>query len=220
MRASHILLWSGGFDSTAILLDMVAKPAQYPTVRVVSCELKNAANHAEDAKAKKAIIEILKLDKNLRFELIESTDFNIVAQGGGQAPIWALLTAMNVSSRDASTVELCYGYIRGDDFWHFRPEFESAARSIAKIAAPEINVKFTYPLEWLTKKEFTSWYMNYPDVFDHLSWGGDTVAAKLKEKDELEFLFRELRAATQHMTTAEPPDDPFEGKGIYVPSQT
>lgn len=194
MSKRHVLLWSGGFDSTAILLNMISRPEEYPSVRVISCGLKNANNFLDDKKSREVISKALDLKNrpNITWEDMDVLDFNGV--GGMQATIWAWLSAMNVTYLDTETV-FVYGFIRGDDFWHYRNSFESAVRNLVAIKEDGVSVSFSYPLEWKYKKEFVNWYLHYPEVFYGLSWGGDTATIKAKEKEELEFLYNEILTA-------------------------
>ena len=190
MKTSHILLWSGGFDSTAILLKMVGDPTAYPKVRLISCGLKNANNYKEDKEAREKIIEILKLKDNNQFEIINN-ELEVISCLTLQSPVWAWLSVTNISRLD-SGIKLCYGFIRGDDFWHYRLPFEEAIKNMVAISADGMKLEFQYPLEWLHKKEFLKWYINFPEVFKCISWGGDTASVKLKEREDLEFTFNEM----------------------------
>jgi len=188
MQDIHILLWSGGFDSTAILLSLLGNKELFPSVALVSCGLTNANNYAEDKKARETIIDLLELKTNPRFFLIEK-DMEASWRGGTQATAWAWVAAMNVAYDKEAT--LYFGYIKGDEFWHYKHEFETSVRSLASIHS-SAKVNFSYPLEWLVKKEILSWYIHHPKVFDSISWGGDTATIKAKEKEELEFIYKEM----------------------------
>lgn len=197
-RKSHIFLWSGGFDSTAILLNMISNPDIYSDVRVIGCGLKNANNYEEDKTARKNISKILEIP-NSRITYAEQ-ELDISANNGKcgmQAPIWAWLSAFNVENVVDKETVMVYGFIRGDDYWHYRQHFESSVTSMAKIHTDNPIISFQYPLEWLIKKEIVSWYIQNPDVFRAISWGGDTATVKAKEREELEFLYEEILKAAK-----------------------
>jgi len=192
MSMTHLLFWSGGFDSTAILLDMLTDSARYPKIRVVSYGVKAIHNCEEDKNARKAISKLLDLEKNARFEMIDFDIDYFPFISGSQAKLWACLASMFVSAVD-NPLEIVFGYIKHDDFWHERPEFEAGIKNLIQFGQHcEFNVKFNYPLEWMTKKEMLSKYLGHSDVFDRLSWGGDTDTCKLKDKVDLEFIFRQM----------------------------
>lgn len=188
MSKSHILLWSGGIDSTAILINMVSRPEEYPDVRVIGCGLKNANNYEEDLRARKKIAEILSIP-NRNISYAEQELDITTARCSTQLPMWAWLSSINVGGEADTT--MVYGFIRGDDFWHSKHEFETAVKNLTATHSSS-NITFSYPFEWLTKKEFVSWYLNYSEVFRSLSWGGDTVTIKAKDREELEFLYEEI----------------------------
>jgi hypothetical protein len=185
--SENVLLWSGGFDSTAILLHMYDHPEEYPCVRVMSCKCDDIPNHVEDSEGRAKIINLLKLNENPRFYLREST-MSPATFGGSQAILWTLLASMSLAENEDGKIHC--GYIKGDDFWHFRPWFENAITNACKIVGS--TVSFVYPHEWHTKKEMVKEYLGHKDVFESISWGGDTKTTKLKEREELEFLFGEL----------------------------
>lgn len=195
---TDILLWSGGFDSTACLLSMMSNPEKFPRVRVVGCGLKGANNYVEDKEARTKIADILKLDttssklgSHITYWGKSELDFDI--RGGIQATVWAALAALSVC-RDDSDVRIVCGYIKGDDFWHYKTHFEQAVRSLVAITADSTRVSFHYPWEWNEKKEIVNYYLHHPEVFSNISWGGDTKVVKAKEREELEFLLHELLA--------------------------
>ena len=191
---THVLLWSGGFDSTAILLDMVANPDKFQSVRLVSATV-NSANLEEDKLAREKILKILDIEHNGRFLVYNNDLDGLHIDGAGQSFVWAFLAA-GCARKFGDEVELCFGYIRGDDLWHYKHEFETAVRAMIDLKRspdPGPKVNFYYPYEWATKKEIVCRYLNYPEVFSAISWGGDTATCKLKEKEELQFLFDQLR---------------------------
>lgn len=191
MTENVILLWSGGLDSTAILLELFSNPEKYPKVLVVGVGLKNANNYKEDKEARQKIATILGLEKPGRINYIER-EIDISVVSGTQSMVWALVSSMAVSQSDKPI--FLYGYIRHDDFWHNRHNFEEAVKHLCQINGCRA-VSFDYPLEWKTKKEIISLYINYPEVFRNISWGGDTATVKAKEKEELECLFDMLQNA-------------------------
>ncbi len=188
---NHILLWSGGFDSTAILLSILSNPEQFQNVRIIGCGLKNTFNYEQDKTARQKIAEILKKSHSNFSYVEQELDLNCLCST--QMPVWACLSAINVSPLDTDTTML-YGYIRGDDFWHYRHEFETAVKAVV-ASYSSTKLTFGYPLEWKYKKELVSWYIHYPEVFNSISWGGDTEIVKAKEREELQFLFDALLKA-------------------------
>ena len=170
---------------------MLDHPADFPSVRLISCGLKTCNNYLEDKAARDKIVEILGLKKNPIFQIYDN-DVDITLVNGFQATVWAFISSTSIDTYNDKNVNLYYGYIKGDEFWYFRHAFESSIRWVSLLNGYSGPLEFVYPLEWLSKKEFTSWYTKHDNVFQNLSWGGDTKTIKLKEKDELEFLHKEL----------------------------
>jgi hypothetical protein len=196
MNKRTILFWSGGLDSTALLLHMVANPDKFSRVDVVSCEVDCTNNVKEDKGAREAIIKQLdNYDKEWkqRFTIIDLKQELRFVGHCIQAALWAFVAG--TSGRHNEDLEFYMGYIKGDDFWHFRTDFEDAVRSMAKVSTEQNQISFVYPWEWQTKRELLQNFVRYPNVFYDLSWGGDTAEVKLKEKDELKSIFALMVAA-------------------------
>jgi hypothetical protein len=199
MNKRTILFWSGGLDSTALLLHMVARPVEFPKVDIVSCEVDCTNNVKEDKAAREAIIK--QLDNydaswRKRFNIIDlKQELRFVGQCI-QAALWAFVAGTSGQQGD-DHVEFYMGYIKGDDFWHFRTDFEEAVRAIAKMGAEKNQISFVYPWEWQTKMVLLHNFVRYPNVFHELSWGGDTAEVKLKEKDALKSVFTLMVDAAQ-----------------------
>jgi hypothetical protein len=191
----HILLWSGGFDSTTTLIKLACNPDQYKKVLVVGCELTTTFNCLEDKKAREVISKKFIDDPRYsHLHFIELDDLKLNFRNGsmiGQSSVWALISSGLITEEDSDVV-FVYGYIRGDDFWHGRYEFESAVRCLIYLQKKNIKIKFSYPFEWQTKRDILTIYLNFSKIFDEISWAGDTESVKLKERDELFYWFCQL----------------------------
>lgn len=201
MNKRTILFWSGGLDSTALLLHMIAHPGEFPKVDVVSCEVDCTNNVKEDKQARENIVKQLDnycADWKNRFRLYENKQELRFVGHCLQAAFWAFI-AGTCGNHGDDQLEFYMGYINGDDFWHFRTDFEEAVRAIARVCIEKNQVSFVYPLEWKTKRELLSNYVRYPNVFHDLSWGGDTAEVKLKEKEELKAVFTLMMEAADEV---------------------
>ena len=206
----HILCWSGGFDSTAVLIGATRWLAEAPYINdqyyVVSCDLDATANRVEDKKARDDIKKFI-LESNVispqvkdRISFYETKlEWNSPPNAcSAQAPIWGFLIGNSVPVTE-DPVFISFGYIKGDDFWHNRENFEKIVRSIVdwnfKWKDIKPNLSFYYPVEWKTKRDLLIDYVNHREVFDLISWAGDTATVKLKEKDELLDIFNLMQNA-------------------------
>lgn len=186
-----IIVWSGGFDSTAVLLESAQDASKFDKVKVISCELKNANPECTqlDREARDRIRTNLKdIEPFNHYIWTDASKIELIGtgEGSGQASVWAHLAAMSVSIN--TETEIRFGYIRGDDFWHGGGYFVNAISNLCWIEgknAPTVS----YPFEWKTKKDILLTYVKYPSVFPHISWGGDAHETKLKEKDDLQKTF-------------------------------
>ena len=199
MSLHYILLWSGGFDSTAILLDMRFRLQPDDILTVVSCELKNANNCKEDKEARDRIKTIIcseeKYKKIADVACFYESKIDLELPHdccGMQAPHWATLSAISAPLGSDRKVCWTFGYIKGDDFWHFSSDFETSIKDIYKMAGGISENQVWYPLEWETKESILPHYVRAKEIFDLLSWGGDSHSTKLKEKCELEESLKQL----------------------------
>lgn len=184
----YILLWSGGFDSTAVLLHALQN-TDIQNLVVCGCNLTNAPCQSEDFNARKAIAETLKLTSLPRVTYHEATatfDLPVNDAETGQSQVWAYLASTLISEKVGNV--LCMGYIKHDDFWHFKPSFEDAIVNLIRCSCSNSNVdlSFYYPFEWTEKRELAHFYFDHADVFKQLSWAGDNGECKLIKKSEIQ----------------------------------
>jgi len=199
-----ILCWSGGFDSTGVLLANLEwlgqKDYAEDKLFVVSCYLENASNREEDRAARVKIKDYVYNQSGLDQSILSRISFyesvldwhSPEGSSAWQSSVWAFLAGNSVILMENSHCSVSFGYIKGDDFWHCRHEFEKIVRSIVDLNGSikdrhsDYGVYFHYPYEWSTKKDILVEYIKFPSVFGMISWGGDTESVKLKEKEDLE----------------------------------
>lgn len=181
------IIWSGGYDSTALLLSKFNEECGY---NVLSFYCDSTSNCEEDRKGRERVKEILSSHKN--FNKFSFHEIEIKGSMGGiQGNIWPGLTLYDVSSDDREEKKVLFGYIRGDDFWHYRSHVDDIYVSLSKM----LNSKITpvFPFEWSYKKDLIHLYSTNPFVFDSISWAGDTSFVKLKEKEELQTMLEQIK---------------------------
>jgi hypothetical protein len=101
----------------------------------MKCQLRAQLNYLEFAKSK---------GFHVRHERIRLQTDAVLATGG-QAQVWLCLFAPYVDKSDT----VLFGYVRNDEFWHYRDKFEKAFK--AQLEFGEIQAEIQYPLEWETK---------------------------------------------------------------------
>jgi hypothetical protein len=194
------IMFSGGFDSTALLLSKYGECKNFPqNYNVISVYHELITNKDEDKKARDRIKEILKdHPHNKYFNFVE-----INVSGGlgasGQASIWPQYALEGaVSTYERSECNIFFGYIKGDDFFHFKGEYMDLYKSYEKVIRgyeniTDFKINPIFPFEWFTKRELVYMYSTIPEVFYAISWAGDTVTCKAKEKEEIENIFEQIK---------------------------
>ncbi len=176
----NFVVWSGGCDSTLLLVEMAADATLANPLYAVSF----TTDHIGEGKSAKELEARKKIKSKLSGKPIEYIEIKTQVEGipyvGGrqglsQPPLWlgSLLPFMFDDSR------LCFGYIVTDHFWHYRSHFESMFDSLAKIAGRE-RLSFYFPYEWNTKVEILKrlkeegfydlcWWCENPDYADKVT---------------------------------------------------
>lgn len=145
-----LVCWSGGCDSTLALHDVAR--AEGNTARAVSVVDSRIARNDEAKAARAKLLRRFKrvgiAIKHTVVEVSQAGDFNIETPGGLYQPtMWLSAAILFLGAND----DLCFGYIKSDDFWHHRAAFEEAFRccQLMRYGAGQLR----FPLEWDSKAE-------------------------------------------------------------------
>jgi hypothetical protein len=205
MKINNIM-FSGGFDSTALLLsklsDNINIQNSYDKVRynVISVYHENIPNKEEDKNARDSIKCILNKQfpeemNRFSFREIKMSDGGIA----GQASMWPAFALTDSNQANGDDINLWFGYVKGDDFWHSKGYYENLYAAYEKIIGDYTGNKSkiitNFPFEWFYKNELVYLYSTVPSVFDAISWAGDDGEAKLKEKQEIKNIFDQISRA-------------------------
>ena len=161
-----LVVWSGGFDSTALLLYLIDQKLEFETLYI---DLDN--NHEKNLLEKNARMKIqtaLKEEYDITFVdhivnfpsvCTESHSGNNKGATLTQPYIWlngTMIFLMDVPQFDYVT----FGYIVTDCFWHIKHPFKEAYQSLYKLLAIESEAPtLWFPFEWFNKKRiFTDYY--------------------------------------------------------------
>ncbi len=167
-----LVLWSGGCDSTLLVYDLL-QSKMAPTndkssirmfgeyintpygerVNTISVNHTQIPANDESKLARIALLE--KFDKLFPDRLSNRIEVDIDHRGGSidyfngliQPTLWLLHAAQYLGE----TEDLFVGYIRGDDFWHYKTEIVTAFNSLQAVA--NRTGKLLFPLEWLSKED-------------------------------------------------------------------
>jgi hypothetical protein len=149
-----VVIWSGGLDSTLLLTHELAHnsvgyvraltltgPVQLPKNQV---EREKVARREYKAWAKKQGWHLIHQEVSVK------TRAQVTAEVG-QAGLWLCHLVPYINPADV----MLFGYIRGDDFWHFRSFFIDAFNTVVlSHSAQTASVEF--PFEWHRKKDIVA----------------------------------------------------------------
>lgn len=156
----HVVFWSGGFDSTALLIETTAKYATYnEPVLAISVYDKDAISNADADKAAREKIKQILIDKhhlNIKFHEIQTSwlcndmkeqtnediyfDYNRPSFWLGQAYYWFSVVVQHFIGCD---IDIHLAYVQEDDFWHIRHNIVNALKTLL----PEHNCRLNYDYE-------------------------------------------------------------------------
>lgn len=161
-----LLLWSGGFDSTALVIDYLSNNEPFD---LCYCILpNNKVVQDRELRARRIILKkLLELYPNNSYGADYLFEYVCTVQGGNRLPqpyIWATTLAWNLDIERYN--EVVMGYISNDDFWHVRNEFEQLVNiSLKLLKHGPFDVKLSYPYEWRIKQDI------YEAVYKHHDLG-------------------------------------------------
>lgn len=166
-----MLLWSGGLDSTALLLRLCKSDGtQGNPVRTLSIMHNMVVASAAESMMRHKIVAKLKR----RGYHIKPTEVRIDGATGyngkhlGQPVIWLPLGVNALDQKE----DLYLAYVRGDDIWHYKGELVHAFNYLMAICGKDGALR--YPLEWENKTDLAKelrdehllsmvWYCETPE---------------------------------------------------------
>jgi hypothetical protein len=122
-----LIVWSGGLDSTALILKCLEENTPFETLYIktknlnehkVECELEARQRIKHILCEKHKFIWKDRVVNIGTFDTVESRVYPI-----SQPYLWCYGAIRGI---DRNTSEIWFGYIRYDSFWHCRPRFEKA----------------------------------------------------------------------------------------------
>jgi 7-cyano-7-deazaguanine synthase in queuosine biosynthesis len=153
-RHRNVVVWSGGADSTA-LLDWYASTSSKATPTLALSIASHPYLHKDSVKAQNTAQEAyLKYARrkgyHIQHKIVKVSgkfDWGGPTSGTAQSIVWLFAIAQVLQDDDI----VLMGYIRKDDFWHYRDKF--VALFDAMCAYKDVKAKIQFPLEWDTKSE-------------------------------------------------------------------
>ena len=159
------IMWSGGYDSTAALLQYLGSKRD---IRLVSVNLTNQPEQvAMEKAARSRILELLKARTEKFDERVSyvQQDWPMLNCGGcislGQPPLWVY-----IASFCALPGDVVFAWVKHDDVWHNRRDVIDLEYALR----PFTNTKnLLFPFEWDTKEQILKYYRGNEDIFHALS---------------------------------------------------
>jgi len=165
----HYVIWSGGLDST-YLLDQIARiystqEQQVYTISFIYPHIDKNKELMEKRARKKYLSYARKKGYNIESFVLNIADAPPMGgRGLKQQILWMLLSLPYVWDNSV----MHFGYVRKDDFWHYRHRFDKIAKQIGKIKELS-SVEMAYDLEDVDKSNLIGkipdgmfWYCESP----------------------------------------------------------
>lgn len=156
--SNHIVVWSGGADSTLVLNDYAGVSSQDYPVRAITVAAhpflakkalaaQSVAQRNYLALAKKRGYHIQHEKMSIRGKWTWGKTPEAFRHASSQPIMWLAMLMQSVG--DGDTVHM--GYIRGDCFWHIRSQFEAVFESFCKLKG--VDAELNFPVEYHYKAE-------------------------------------------------------------------
>jgi hypothetical protein len=189
------VIWSGGFDSTAVIIKYLEEGR---SVSPVSVSLSNNADQATAEKAARLRIYNLLVKEFGWDKLQKAKEYNWphldIPYGRElalpQPPIWIYMATMN-----SPTDEVAFGWVRHDDVWHYRNWIYTLTEAFDAFKGKKTTILL--PFEWDTKEDLLRYYQKRENVFNLISTsecGEDWRLGNDKKCIEMQGLYKKLKS--------------------------
>lgn len=178
----HVVLWSGGCDSTLLLWTLLRKAERQNMKRKIMAITASPSflvpdKLAAEIRARERITDEINArgymfdEFNIKIDTIGKAAVGSYNQGLPQQLMWVSMALPYVP--DNSIIH--FGYIRGDDFWMYRQYVESIVENMGKMLGKKLYI--SYPLSHTKKYEVISelkkdklykrtWFCERPTMVD------------------------------------------------------
>ena len=154
------ICWSGGFDSTRVLLESLDNNKFVELLTVIVDDDQKEMDQNLRTLVLKYISE--KYPKQLVYNKEILIDINRHRKRKDLTfcicDTFLILQQLFMSITPLMTAApiVKFGYIKGDDFWHYKTEYLNIFNNVAIAAGKEIEAEF--PLEWECKTSISNYY--------------------------------------------------------------
>ena len=158
MKNKKLIVWSGGFDSTALIIKAIQECEMFDVmyIKMENNEIKSRIELYTRTKIKEMLSPFI--DNTNDIMPVSLSIFNTPMLS--QPVVWSFGLSLylahfltNQRIFDYSQVEM--GYIKGDCFWHISEQFKNTYYSLLSMSQldKENIPKLVYPFEWDTKQD-------------------------------------------------------------------
>ena len=163
---THIVLWSGGHDSTLTLI-RVTKEHSTMKNKVIALTIKTTMvgqQQQENIARKKIKKELLKDGYHIEFKEIDGNLILPIERGEFALPQQTLWSAVSAFYAPNNSI-VYFSYIDSDSYWQLKQSMEQTFNSICKNLGKECKIE--YPLRMYQKKEVIE---DIPKKYYKLVW--------------------------------------------------
>lgn len=158
---SKVVIWSGGLDSTLLLTSELARARKGQWIKALTLihpQLPQDQLKCERA-ARREFKKWARKKLGVRFTHDEVRVSTKAAVSGdvGQPGLWLCHLMPYLWPGD----DVLFGYVRGDDYWHFRHLFVQAFDALAAAHQMTGRLRMEWPFEWLDKPDVIRGAQNY-----------------------------------------------------------
>lgn len=158
------VIWSGGFDSTALILKYLEEGK---TVRTIGVCLSNNEDQSTAEKAARLRIYHALAKEFTHEKIHRPNEFvwpTLTHNGFGliQPPIWLYVAAVM-----SHTDDVAFGWVKHDDVWHYRQWIYGLMDNLDAFKRKKTNILI--PFEWDLKEDLLKYYLKRKHIFDLIS---------------------------------------------------
>lgn len=158
IEKKKLLVWSGGMDSTAVLLNCCNSNISIDTLYINQSNV-DEGKRQQEKKSREVILKAIRETWKLEWEI---NDYEVcigaisgMGVGLSQPALWMFASAIFFNIHKYESI--VFGYVRGDDFWHRKHEFLNAFNyTFMLYSGRNVIPHVEFPLEWDTKEEIVS----------------------------------------------------------------
>lgn len=158
-RMTQFVCWSGGIDSTLILIDLIKKGI-HPKIITFTCDIFGGSQMREfESSARTNILQYLAKEYSYEPDIFDYSEISMMTKNLGseifgksvglvQQPY--MMSMISLFCSNNTCVHM--GYHLGDDFWTYSYDIISAQKHFMRVEGGK-HIEFSFPLKNMTKAD-------------------------------------------------------------------